>query len=209
MRITKRAVIFVTIGGAALLLLGLISANLWIARHTASAIATSPDEVPNGSHVLLLGCPTHLSNGRPNLFYQRRLEAAIALQRHGKVKRLIASDHHPEFFQRDLIAKDFPESLIQLDPQGISTLESIRSYAELYPGSNTPLVIISQPDHLARALYMAQHFGVPATGYAAQDVAIPHSFKTKIREALARVKALVNLHLVQVPLERTTSQKPH
>lgn len=183
--------------GAIFLLLILIGAYWQITSSTQSKILAHSAPLPTSHVALLLGCPSKLADGRANLFYEYRLDATLRLFQSGQITQIIVSDHYPEVMRHDLIARGIPEQVLINDPQGISTLASIRSYKNIYPSATEPLILISQADHLSRALYMANHYGIEAFGYPAKDVTGPRSWKTLIRESLARVKALLNLHVLE------------
>ncbi|MCU0339876.1 MAG: SanA protein, partial [Spirosomaceae bacterium] len=59
------------------------------------------------------------------------------------------------------------------------------------------VTVISQNFHNARALFLAQHEGLDAVGFAAQDVPDGYSVKTLLREYLARPKAMLDVYVLQ------------
>ena len=150
---------------------------------------------------LVLGCSPLVAGKRPNLYFRNRIAAAVELFKAGKVDYLLVSgDNHavhydePTAMRDALVAGGVPEERIVLDYAGFSTLDSIVRAKKVFGLSE--LCIISQRDHAMRALYFARHNGIDAVGFAARDVTGRHSVRTNIRESLARVRALLDVHLL-------------
>jgi vancomycin permeability regulator SanA len=55
------------------------------------------------------------------------------------------------------------------------------------------ICIVSQRDHAARAVYLADHFGISAIGAIAPDVGFRSGLRTRIREVFARVRAVLDV----------------
>src|SRR5262249_56146099 len=88
-------------------------------------------EVPGRKVGLVLGCSDRLADGRPNLYYRGRIDAAAELWSAGKVAYLLVSgDNHsrdydePTTMLRDLVAAGIPRERIVLDYAGFRTLDS-------------------------------------------------------------------------------------
>ena len=164
-------------------------------------IRKSTAELPRRECALLLGTNKYLARGKVNWYYRYRIEAAARLYRSGKVKRILLSgDGRSRYYdevkrmRRDLIRRGIPASALKSDPGGVRTLESIRRSAERF-GCRRP-IIVSQPFHLERALYIARALGMEALGYAAaarEDT--PAALRMRIREILARGKMAWDLLL--------------
>ena len=60
-----------------------------------------------------------------------------------------------------------PAKALQLDPLGRRTWDSVRRARDVFGARR--LIIVSQRDHLARALFLARHLGLRAWGVAARD----------------------------------------
>ena len=150
---------------------------------------------------LLLGTSRYLSNGYPNLYFQNRINAAVELFKTGKVKYIIASGDNsrkeysePDDMKQALIEKGIPDSAIVLDYAGFRTFDSIIRGKEIF--SQSSFIIISQPFHNERAIYIARHNGINAVGFNAKDVTGRFGFKTNAREVLARVKLMLDVHVL-------------
>jgi len=165
-------------------------------------VFNNTETIPHRRVGLVLGCsPVVARHGGPNLYFRNRIAAAVKLFKAGKVDYLLVSgDNHvvhydePTAMRDALVAGGVPEERIVLDYAGFSTLDSIVRAKKVFGQSE--LCIISQRDHAMRALYFAKHNDIDAVGFAAKEVTGRHSVRTNIRESLARVRALLDVHLL-------------
>lgn len=159
------------------------------------------EQIPANFVGLVLGCTRYLSSGRPNLYFAYRIEAAAALFRAGKVELLLASGAS---FTRDeldeatsmkdaLIEAGVPAKCVVCDPHGYRTIESVLRAKRVY--GQDRLTIISQSFHNQRAIYVADHRGIEAIGFNARDVALPRAPAVRLREFLARIRVLIDVHV--------------
>jgi SanA protein len=146
---------------------------------------------------LLLGCPKRVSDGRPNLFFLARVNAAAELYRQGKVDYLLVSgdnttpgDDEPADLQAALSSRGVPGDKIYLDYAGFRTLDSVIRAKEVF--GQTQITIISQEFQDQRAIFIANHSRLDAIGFNAPDVL---SGRTLFRESLARVRAVLDVYL--------------
>lgn len=87
-----------------------------------------------------------------------------------------------------VVERGVPAERIVLDYAGFTTLDSVVRAREVF-GQET-LLIISQRDHVMRAVYLAEAHGMEAVGVAAAEVGFRTGWKTDLREELARVRAV-------------------
>ena len=160
----------------------------------------SLEAAPRFDVALLLGTSKAVF-GRPNRFYQYRLQAAAELFFAGKVKAILISGdnaqlsyNEPIDMKNDLIQLGVPADVLTLDYAGFSTLDSILRAKRVF--GQQRLLVVSQPFHCKRAIYIARRHGMDAYGFAAQDVTGPMAQKTHNREYLARVKALLDVEIL-------------
>ena len=153
---------------------------------------------------VVLGCRKTLPNGLSNLYFTRRIAAAVELYRAGKVDCFIVSgDNHVRTYdeatdmKNSLVAAGVPEAQIVCDYAGFRTLDTVVRAKKVF-GLDS-FVIVSQPDHVRRAVFTARGFGCDACGYAAQDVNGRCSIKTTIREQLAKIAAVLDVILRRSP----------
>lgn len=158
--------------------------------------------LPSNKVGLVLGTSKTTTEGKENLFFKYRIEAAARLFNEGKVGTLILSGNNdskyynePLDMQKALMKMGIPETALQLDYAGFRTFDSIIRCKDVFNEDN--ITIISQDFQNARALYIAQNEGIQAIAFAAQDVPATYSFRTLVREYLARPKAVLDVHLIR------------
>jgi len=171
-----------------------------VGRAGKNQMFTQIAELPERPIALVLGTAKFTSEGRENWFYIPRMQAAAELYHAGKVRAVLVSgdNSRPEYdeptqMKQDLIALGVPAEHISCDYAGFSTLDSILRAGEVFQESR--YVVISQEFHVRRALFLANHQGHDAVGLA---VASPQGYwgrKMRLREILARVKAMADVHL--------------
>ena len=179
-------------------------ANGWVLAATRSQIRTSLDAVEPKPVAVVLGTSKRVAAGRPNLYFNGRMQAAAQLFHAGKVRRLILSgdNRRPDYNEprdmRDaLVAKGLPEAALILDFAGLRTLDTVVRAKEVFGLSRC--IIVTDDFHLPRALFLANHFGLEATGFQSPPLGWQASIKTHIREYLARVVLLFDLYVLGTP----------
>jgi SanA protein len=135
-----------------------------------------------------------------NPHFVHRIDAAVELYRAGKVKHLLVSgDNHkhgydePTDMKKALLERGVPESAITLDYAGFRTLDSVVRAKKVF--GQDCLVIVSEPFHNARALFLCRHYGIDAVAFNAEPVSTRISRWAHLREYLARVKAVLDLYV--------------
>src|SRR5690606_27596290 len=156
------------------------------------------DKIPHNKVGLLLGTAKHTNDGRINLYYIYRLNAAMDLYKAGKIDFILVSGDNSEIgydeptdFKTDLVNLGIPENKIFLDYAGFSTLDSVLRAQKIF-GLNS-FTVISQKFHNERAIFLAQQNNIEAIGFNAQTVSGKYSVKTELREYLARAKACLDI----------------
>lgn len=193
---------FFLAAGAAVLAVGvlLITCNAIVVQGAKGRIHTDVDEVPATDVALLLGTsPVSRITEKTNYFYEYRLDAAAALYKAGKVRRILISGSDNSHkgadetlcMQRDLETRGVPADVCILDGKGYRTETSMRRAYEVY--GLRRMVVVSQHFHNERALYLADHLGLDFEQVEAYDAEAPQSalsYITYAREYLARVKMI-------------------
>ena len=92
--------------------------NAWVKRSAASRCHQKVEAVPLTPVALVLGCSPRVA-GSPNLFFEHRIAAAVALHRAGKVKAFIVSGDNgshdydePTAMKEAMVARGVPEAAI-------------------------------------------------------------------------------------------------
>lgn len=185
-----------------LILLFIVLCNIWVIQSSQNQIYTKVSEIPSKDVALLLGTKRILSSGRENLYFRYRIDVAAELYHKGKIKHIIVSgDNHvhsynePEDMQAALMEKGIPENKITLDFAGFRTLDSIVRCKKVFQQNS--FTIISQRFHNQRAIFIANKYGIDAIAFDAKDVGAAYGRKTRIREYLAKVKAVLDLYLLR------------
>lgn len=182
-----------------LILMTILGVYLWIEHTSRPYLYDDINRVPSCEIALVLGTAKYLTDGRHNAFYDARIEAAAQLYHAGKARYFIVSGanpsryyNEPEQMRFDLLAAGIPPAHIQADYAGFRTLDSILRMKKVF--QNQRYLIISQPFHNARAVFIARWHHHDAIAFNARDpVAFQNSMKTRIRELFARIKAVLDL----------------
>lgn len=197
MRLVKRSFV-----GLLLLVLIVLGCDFWVEKSTEKQVHTTVSELPKQDVALVLGTVARLSNGYRNLFFEYRMNATAELYKKGKVKHFILSgDNHrkgydePSDMKAALIQRGVPARAITLDYAGFRTLDSIVRAKEVF--GQEKLTIVSQPFHNERALFIARAKGIEAHAYNARSVSRRYGFKIYVREYFARVKAVLDVYILQ------------
>ncbi len=174
-----------------------MAADLFISAATSHDIADRVDAVEPTPVALILGTArTH--RGQPNQFYRARIEAAAELFHSGRVRGILVSGdnatiyyNEPQAMRKDLIALGVPDEFITLDYAGFRTLDSVVRAKRVFGQDH--IVVVSQRFHVERAVFLAQHYGIHATGLAAPDPTTQSTTLVRTREVFARVAALLDV----------------
>ena len=189
------------------ILIGMLSSaamyfsNKHIINKSTPYIYSSITEVPTNKTALVLGTAKYSVSGGINKYFKYRMDAAITLFKAGKIKKIIVSgDNHtksydePNDMREWLIEAGIPDTCIHLDYAGFRTFDSVIRAKEIF--GQTKFTIVSQPFHNERAVFLARKNGIEAIGYNAQTVTNSYGLKTRIREKFARVKAILDVYIL-------------
>ncbi len=189
-------------GAILLLLVFVIVCNVWIVKSTEDLVYSDLAELPEHRIALVLGTSHRSVGGGPNPFFQKRIEMAATLYSLGKIDHFILSGdnstryyNEPAEMQKALIKKGVPASAITLDYAGLRTLDSVVRSKMVF-GQNE-ITIITQPFHCYRALFISRYYNMDAVAMVADDPELPRTFKVRLREYLARPKAVLDLYILK------------
>lgn len=192
---------FIILGLGSIVVISIVfTCHYWVERSSKSKLFENTAQIEKHRVALLLGTAKFLSNGNNNLFFKYRINAAAQLFKDGKVEYILVSGdnrkmnyNEPLMMQKALIEKGVPKDRIVFDYAGLRTLDSVVRAKKIFGQSE--IVIISQPFHLKRALFIARYSEIEAIGFAAKDVPSRYGLKTHLREYLARVKMVIDLFI--------------
>ena len=166
-----------------------------ISMMTSFLVYRDVDHIPEREVGLLLGTSPG-SNGRTNLFFSTRIEAAKELYEKKKIKHILvswdnstAAYNEPEMMRASLIKAGIPSEDITLDYAGFRTLDSVVRASEIFSLTGS-FTIISQPFHVERALFLARSNDIDAIGFGAANVSLEFGLFAYVREIGARWVAL-------------------
>jgi SanA protein len=114
---------------------------------------------------------------------------------------IVSGDNSTQYYdeasamKKALVENGVPDSVITLDYAGFRTLDSVVRCKWVFGQSD--IILVSQEFQNERALFIAEHFGINAVGFNAQDVPEGYGLKTSIREYFARVKAVLDIYVLK------------
>ena len=149
-----------------LVVLGLFT-NAWLWSAGVGRSHVSPEQVPPGSVMVVLGTNEFVGQStNPTGTYRPRIAAAAELAKSGRVKVAVVSGIEAQTLTmtRDLRAAGVTCPIVR-DPYGWRTLDSVHRVAASYPGES--VVFVSQGWHCDRALWMADRLQLRACAYPA------------------------------------------
>jgi SanA protein len=175
--------------------------NVWVVQSTKDQVFFDQNELPNHRIGLVLGTSHRTVGGNPNPYFQKRIEMAASLYKSGKIDNFILSGdnrsiyyNEPIEMQKALIKLGVPAMAITLDYAGLRTLDSIVRSKEIF--GQDKLIIITQPFHSYRAIFIGKYYGIDAVAMVADEPELDSSLKVRIREYLARGKAVLDLYIL-------------
>lgn len=174
--------------------------NIWIVKSTEEKVYSDLKLLPDHRIALVLGTSHRSVGGGPNPFFQNRIEMAARLYALGKIEHFILSGdnssryyNEPLEMKKALIKKGVPASAITLDYAGLRTLDSVVRSKKIF-GQNK-ITIITQPFHSYRALFISRYYDMDAVAMVAEDPELEQTFRVRLREYLARTKAVLDLYI--------------
>jgi len=188
-RIIRKNVLFILLA----ILLFSIFINIPILFNAKDKIFYSVNNLPKSEVGILLGTSKYLENGKKNLFYLYRIEAAKKLLDSGKIEKLILSGSKDigydevEWMKKDLLKRGVDKNKIILDKKGYRTEKSVENAIAL---GYRKIIFISQKFHLERAIFLASLKGIESYGFVAESPDTIYSLRVYIRELFARIKLI-------------------
>jgi SanA protein len=179
----------------------LIASNIWVVTSTKDKIYFDRKSLPSNDVALVLGTSHKTVAGKPNPFFEKRIETAHELFVEGKVKHFIVSGdnrsiyyNEPLRMQMALIKKGVPSSAITLDYAGLRTLDSIIRCKEIF--GQDKITVITQSFHSYRAVFISNYYDINAVAMVAAEPDFDETPGVRIREYFARSKAIMDLYLL-------------
>ena len=131
------------------------------------------------------------------------MDAAKQLYKEGKINILLLSGdnahrsyNEPWTMKRDLLKFGIPEQDIVLDYAGFRTLDSVVRAKSVFDANH--FIIITQRFHCERALFIAGQNQIDAICLAVPEPKGLAGLKIRTREVLARIKALIDVYVLDM-----------
>jgi SanA protein len=95
--------------------------------------------------------------------------------------------------RKALMKLGVPSAAITLDYAGLRTLDSVVRCQQIF--GQDKITIITQPFHSYRALFISLYYNIDAVAMVAGEPDFEYSVKVRLREYLARSKAVLDLYV--------------
>ncbi len=189
------------IGLALFSVLLLIGSNLWVLGSTTGHMYHDADTIPYNEVGVVLGTSKYVRGSKINFYFRSRINAAVRLYKAGKIRHIIVSgDNHatnydePSDMREALIRRGIPAEAITCDYAGFRTLDSIVRAKKIF--GQKKFTVISQKYHNHRAIFIARFYEADVVGFCARPGTTGSQLRNDIREVLARVKAVIDLYIL-------------
>lgn len=186
---------------AGLFAVACVAANAWVIGASRAHVYKNIDHLPHNRVALVLGTSPWTRHGNKNLLFSHRIKGAAELYKAGKVEHLLLSGANPdetyneprEMYQA-LLEAGVPPEAMTLDFAGLRTLDSIVRAHKVFGLER--FTIVSQRYHDFRAVFIARKKGIDAVAYSRPEEDRRQPLRTEAREFLARIRALLDLYLL-------------
>ncbi|ADG72289.1 SanA/YdcF family protein [Brachyspira murdochii] len=185
-------------------LLLISSLYLSVSLYSKKYIYSSIEDIPYNDVALVLGTSKYLHNGKINMYFKFRMDAAYELYKSGKVKYILVSGdnryrsyNEPRQMRLDLIKLGVNKKHIFLDFAGFRTRDSIIRANKVFDLTN--FTIVSQPFHNERAILIARQKKIDAIAYNAHNVRKLYRLRQFPREVGARALMFIDILLNRPP----------
>ena len=159
-------------GGVALVVLIVVSTNVWVWGASAGRIEElgAPDDTATAPVAIVLGAAVNPS-GEPSPWLRYRLDTAARLYHSGRVEALLVSGdngrenyNEPVAMRNYLVSAGIPAEAIALDYAGFDTYDTCVRAHRIF--GVTRAIIVTQDFHEPRAVSVCRAVGVEAHGVA-------------------------------------------
>ena len=175
--------------------------NAWVLLSTKKLQYTEADSMPYRPVGLVLGTSKSLDGKLLNPYFQDRITAATSAIKSARVSHLIVSGdnslvtyNEPRDMRQALISNGVNGERISMDFAGFRTFDSIVRCKEIF--DQNAIVIISQPFHTPRALFIARAKRINAIALNCPDDYTSWTTPIYWREVLARCKTVIDLYIL-------------
>lgn len=174
-----------------------IAMNFEVVNFSKKYLHADFDSASPVQAVMILGAKVR-DDGSLSDMYKDRVDTAIEVYRSDKAGKILVSGDHGRIeydevnaAKKYLLEKGIPAEDIFLDHAGFDTYDSVYRARDIFQIKT--LIISTQNFHLPRAIYIARKLGVEAWGVSADKHTYGNEQFYETREALARVKAWLDV----------------
>lgn len=179
-----------------LAVISIICINAYVYRVGERGFTETPEKA---DAIIVLGASVR--GNTVSLTLAKRLDKALQMYEAGYSEVIIVSGDHGtkdynevRAMQKYLAERGVPETCIFMDHAGFSTYDSVYRAKEIFQVEKA--LVVTQREHLIRALYIADRLELSAQGTPAQDYLAGEFYVQKLREVFARVKAFLQCEIL-------------
>lgn len=177
-------------------LLLLLAIDILVRVELLGHLYSDPESAPVAPVALILGAEVY-TDGRPSPALANRLDIGIELLRLGRVRTLLMSGGNGTFeigaMRAYAIARGVAADAILLDAGGERTLASCLQARDAFIARR--ILVVSQEEHMARAVYTCRRIGVDADGVVAPEFTGDRAVVYQVRERFALVFAWLEVNV--------------
>jgi SanA protein len=180
--------------GLVVVVLCILCSNILVSTRAQNHIVTTYTDVQEAQTIIILGASVR-SDGSLSSVLKERLDTGISLYRIDKAPKILLSGDNStprynevEAMRKYLVAHDVPEEDIFMDYAGFDTYDTMYRARDVFQVKSA--IIVTQPFHLSRSVYIARRLGIDAQGYRNPSHVLKSYDRAIYREWLARVKAV-------------------
>lgn len=170
--------------------------NQYVCRVGKAYVTQTPEKA---DAIIVLGASVY-GNTVSHILADRLNQAYLAYQAGYASKIIVSGDHGSKDYNevramRDyLVKKGVSPEHIFMDHAGFSTYDTVYRAKEIFQVKSA--LVVSQEEHLIRALYIARRLNLPMQGLSAGSYPPGEATVQKVREPLARVKAFIQCEIL-------------
>jgi SanA protein len=184
---------------AAVLVLLVVAANVCVLLEGEDSTSSLAD-VPKTEVAIVPGALVQ-PNGKMSVMLGDRVKDAARLWHAGKVQKILVSGDHgqwtydePDTMRQALVRHGVTPRDIFEDHAGFDTWQTMERARSIFGVRRA--VVVTQGFHMPRALFLADHAGIEATGLTSDlHVYGFQGHKSDVREVFSRVKAVADVTL--------------
>ena len=177
-------------------LLALLAINVAVRVELLGHLFGDAESAPTAPVALILGAEVY-ADGRPSPALANRLDVGIDLLRLGRVRTLLMSGGNGTFeigaMRAYALARGVRPEAILLDSGGERTFASCVQARDAFLVRR--VIVVSQEEHMARAVYTCRRIGIDADGVVAPEFTGDRAIVYQVRERFALVFAWIEVNV--------------